>query len=70
MEQLIQDYLNSTGNYSTDLGCGVVKRVEPFIEDGEQQFEATVTNSWLDSGVETVHISISDLLGFMHSVKK
>lgn len=70
MEQLIQDYLKSVNHYVLVNGKVDIYEVTPFIMYDEQHYRVQVTNVCCENGFELIEVNISDLLVFMHSVKK
>lgn len=63
MIELVKDYLKSIEFYLDDE----ILSVEPFVADGEQQFEIWVKNMWVEPGKSEVYVSISELLVFIYN---
>ena len=64
MEKLLDSYLKHIDSH---LESGEIIAYEPFIEDGEQQYDVKVKSLWIPTGYENVYVSVSDLLSFMWS---
>lgn len=64
MMQLLDSYLTYKNLLLADDN---IINYEPFIEDGEQQYDVKIENFWVATGYEHVYVSVSDLLAFMWS---